>query len=130
MDGMYPVGDIYWRSNSGSGDEDRSKFVQYVDGREPEVHKICTFGEDGVTPKVHTTAQVDVSAGFVSEFSTNYLTEDGRRIPMFGRKSINGSVEWLGVTAPLRTNGIPWNDNILVPSPDLGAGGTATKSNW
>ena len=49
---------------------------------------------------------------------------------MFGRKSISGSVEWLIVSAPLRNNGPPWTDNMLVPSLAWGAGGTATNSNW
>ena len=49
---------------------------------------------------------------------------------MFGRKYTNGSVEWIGVTAPLRTDGPPWTDNILFPSLDWGASGTATNPNW
>ena len=49
---------------------------------------------------------------------------------MFRVNSINGSVQWLGVPAPLRTDGPPWTDNILVPSPAWGTGGTATNLNW
>ena len=49
---------------------------------------------------------------------------------MFGRKSINGSVDFLGVSAPLRTYAPPWIDNILVPSPAWGAGGTTIDPNW
>ena len=60
-----------------------------MDVREPQVREVWTFGEDGVTPEVHPTARVDVGAGFVGGFSTNYLTGDGRRIPMFGNKLIN-----------------------------------------
>ena len=101
-----------------------------MDGREPKAHEDWTFGEDGVTPGVHPTARFDIGAGFVSEFLTNYLTEDGIRIPMFGRKSINGIFEWLSVSAPLRTDVPPWTDNILVPGPAWGYGGTATNSNW
>ena len=48
-----------------------------MDVREPQVREVWTFGEDGVTPKVHPTARVDVGAGFVVKFATNYLTEDG-----------------------------------------------------
>ena len=53
------------------------------------------FGEVGVTPEVNPTAQVDVGNGFVGEFATNYLTEDGHKIPILGRKYINGGVKWL-----------------------------------
>ena len=49
---------------------------------------------------------------------------------MFEINPINRSVEWLGVPDPLRTDGPPWTDNILAPSPDLGTGGTAINTNW
>ena len=130
MAGREPVGAIRRSSNSVSGYEDRPKFIRCVDGRKPQVHEVWTFGEDGLIPKVHLTARVDVGTGIVDKFATNCLTEDWLRIPIFGRKSINGSVEWLGVPAPLRTDGPPCTDNILVPSPDWGAGGNATNPNW
>ena len=95
-----------------SGDEDKPKFILCVDGREPQIHKVWTFGEDGVTREVRQTAQVNVGAGFVVEFATNCLTPIWRNIPMFGVISINGSVQWLSVPAPLRTDGPPWTDNI------------------
>ena len=88
------------------------------------------MGEDGVTPEVHPPAQVDVGAGIVSDFVTHYLTENRRRVPMFVKKYINGSFEFLGAPAPLRTNETPWIDNVLVPSPSWGVGGTVEKSNW
>ena len=80
--------------------------------------------------EVHPTARVDVRARFVGEFSTNYLTPSWRRIPMFGVNSINGSIQWLGVPAPLRTDGPLCNDNILAHSPAWETGGTATNPNW
>ena len=49
---------------------------------------------------------------------------------MFVVNSINGSVQWLGVPDPLRTDGPPSADNILAPSPSWGTGGTATNPNW
>ena len=49
---------------------------------------------------------------------------------MFGVNSINGSVQWLVISAPLRTNGPPWTDNILAPSPACGTCGTDTNTNW
>ena len=88
-----------------------------MDGHEPQSHEVWTLGEDGVTPQVYPTARVDVSAGFIGEFVTFYLTENWRRIPMFRVNPINGSVQCLGFPATLRTNGLPWPDNILAPSP-------------
>ena len=117
MSGRDPVGAIRRHSNSINGDEYGPKFTRCVDRRDSQVHKVWTFGEDCITTEVHPTARVDVGAGFIGEFSTNYLIEDGRRIPMFGVNSINGSIQWLGVPYPLRTDGHPWADNMLIPSP-------------
>ena len=101
-----------------------------MDGREPQIHKVWNFGEDIVTCEAHPTARVDVGAGFVGGFATNYLTPSWVRIPMFEVNSINGSVQWLGVPDPLRTDGLPWTDNILSPSPALGTGSTDNNTNW
>ena len=44
------------------------------------------------------------------------MTEERRRVIIFGRISINVSVEWIDVTIPFYdTAGVPWIDNILVP---------------
>ena len=76
------------------------------------------------------TSQVDTDAGLVGEFSTNYFTLSWHRVPMFGVNSIIRSVQWLGVPAPLRTDGPPWNDNILAPIPAWVTGGTSTNTKW
>ena len=83
MDVWEPVGDNLWRSNSGCGDEDWPEFIWCVDVREPQFHEVWTLGEDSVTPECHPTERVDIGAGFVGEFLTNYLTGYGFRIPMF-----------------------------------------------
>ena len=57
-----PVVSIDRPSDSGSGDEYGPKFIRCMDGREPHIHKVWTFGEDGVMCEVHPTAWVDVSA--------------------------------------------------------------------
>ena len=43
---------------------------------------------------------------------------------MYGRKQINGSVEWLDVPIFLQNDEPPQADNILCPSPCWGVGGT------
>ena len=105
MASQEPVGSISRPSNSGSGDEDGPEFIRCVDGRDPQIHEVRTFGEDGVMREVHPTARLDVGDGLVREFATDYLTEIWRRVPMFGINSINGSVQWLGVPDFLRTDG-------------------------
>ena len=124
------VGSIRRRSVSDSGDEDRPKFIQCEDGLEPQIHRAWTFDEDGVTREVHPRAQVHVGTGFVGEFAANHLTPSWLRIPMFGVNSIYGIVQWLGIPAPLSTDGPHCEYNILAPSPDWGTGGTATNPNW
>ena len=100
-----PVGSIRHTSVSGSGGAEGTEFIQYVDSREPQIHEVWDFVSDGITHEVHSTAQVDAGNLAVGEFSSDYLNESGRRILILGRISINGSVEWLGVTEFLRTNG-------------------------
>ena len=91
-----------------------------VDGRQPEIYEVCIFGEEGVTTKFHPTARVDVGAFFGEYFATGYITPTWCRVPMFGRKLINGSVEWLGFHSFLRENGPPWTLNLLYPYADWG----------
>ena len=71
MSGQDPVGAIRRRSDSGSGDKDGLEFIRCVDGRDPQIHEVWSFGEDGVTREVHLTARVDFGAGFVGKFVTN-----------------------------------------------------------
>ena len=92
MDRRETVGSIDRPSNSVSMDAERPNFILYVDVREPQIHEVWTFGEDGVTCEFHPTARVNVGAGVVGEFATDYLTESWCRIPMFVRTFINGSV--------------------------------------
>ena len=69
-----PVGSMRCRYNSGSGGEDRTNSIRCFYRRHPKIHEVWTYGEDGVTREVHPTARVDVGAGFVGEFDTDYLT--------------------------------------------------------
>ena len=48
---------------------------------------------------------------------------------MFGKNSINGSVEWLGVPDFLRTDGPAWTANILAPHPSWLGVGSRTNPN-
>ena len=127
---QYPVGPIHRPSSSGSGDEDGPNFIRCVDVQEPQIHEVWIFGEDGVTREVHPIAQVDVGAGFVIEFATDYLTPSWRRIPMFGVNSINGSFQWLGIPDFLSNYGPPWADNLLASGPTWGYSGITTNPNW
>ena len=92
------------QSNSGSGVKDGPKFIRCIDGGQPQIHDVWNFRDDGVTREVHTTAHVDVGTAYVGEFAINYLTPTWRRVSMFGRNYINGSVKWLGIPDFLRND--------------------------
>ena len=47
---------------------------------------------------------------------------------MYGRKYINGSVEWLGVLCFGRDDELPWTENILCPNLRWGYG--CNVENW
>ena len=124
-----PVGANRCHSHSGCGVADISKFIRCVDGREPEVNEVWILGEDGVTPEVHPTAQVDIDAGVVCKFATNYLNENGFETSIFCKKIMNGSFEFISIPDPLRTKVTYWINNLLVPIPAWGVGGTVTNFN-
>ena len=88
---------IFRPSNSGSGVTEGVEFIWCVYGREPKIHEIWCLGSDSVTREVHPTAKIDVGAGTVGKFTTNYLAENGCRIPIIGQLSIKGSVKLFGI---------------------------------
>ena len=110
-----PVGVIRQPSNSGSGADVRLEFIRCVGSREPQIHELWIFAEDGITREVHPFAWIDVGNFSRDCFRTTYATEIGHRVSIYGRKWINGSFEWLGVPAPSCDTGVTWTENILVP---------------
>ena len=125
-----PVASMCRLANYGSGGKYGLEFIRCVDRRQPKIHEVWTYGEDGVTPKVHPTARVDVSALVRECFATNYLNPTCCRIPMFGRNYINGTVEWLGIPNFPRNDGPPWTLNFLAPYANWGDRGSSTSPNW
>ena len=110
-----PFGVILQPSISGSRDEDGLEFIRCVGGRDPQIHKLWSYAKDGITRKVHALTRI-----YFGDFSgdcscANYAAEIGLRVFIYGRKSINGSFEWLGVPAPSCDIGVTWTENILVP---------------
>ena len=94
------------------------------------MHEVWDFSSDGIMCEVHPTARVDVGAGVVGEFSSDYHTESGRRVPIIGQISINGSVEHLGIPDFHRTGGPFWAANILATHSSWEGGVTNTNQNW
>ena len=77
-------------SDSGSGGTKDVNFIQYIDGRDPQIQKRWCLGSDGVTCKTHLAAQIEVGSGTVGQFTINELDENGKNY-------INGSVVLLGI---------------------------------
>ena len=116
------VGVIRQPSSSGSGGEDGLEFICCVGGQEPQIHKLWSFSKDGITRKVHPFGRIDVGNFSGDCFHTAYTTEIGRRVFVYGQKSINGSIEWIGVPDPSCGTGVAWTENILVPNSRSGDG--------
>ena len=89
-----PMGSICLTSNPGSGGTKDNEFVRCVNGQENQIHELWCLGLENITYKVHPTARVEVGAVTVGYFMTNYLSENGYRIPIFRQLSINGNIQF------------------------------------
>ena len=67
---------------------------------------------DEIIREVNPTSRVEVIAGTVGEFVTNYLAENGRIIQIIGQLSINDSVQFLDVPAQAWGDGFPFLCNL------------------
>ena len=115
-----PVGVIRQPSSSGSGVKYGLEFIRCVGGREPQIHKLWSFAKDGITREVHSFEWIDVGNFRGDCFHTAYPTEIGLGAFIYGQKSMNGSIEWLGIPATSCGTGVAWTENILVPNPRWG----------
>ena len=113
---LRPIGSIRLHSNSGIRGTLDTKLIRCVDVRETQIHKLWCLGMDNVTCKIHLTAQVEVGAGTVGDFTTNYLGENGRRILITRQLSINGSVQFLGIPNFVRGIGFSFIENLQDPT--------------
>ena len=48
-------------------------FSNVLQGRDPQFHKLWCIGLDNIFHEVHMTAQLEVGAGIMGGFMTNYL---------------------------------------------------------
>ena len=74
---------------------------------------------------------MEVAAGNVGKLLANYLDENGRRIPILGKISINGSVKLLGIPDFIRNSGPLFVENLQSPTVPSGWGNADTSNqNW
>ena len=80
------VGAIRQPFNSVSGSDDGLEFIRCVGGRQPQIHEVWNFGDDGITHEFHFFVPVHIGDFSGDCFGTNYLAENGQRLPMYGLK--------------------------------------------
>ena len=74
------------------GGEDGIDFVRCVDGQEPQTHELWSFAKDGINRKVHPFGLVGVGNLSGDCFQNHYMTEEARRVTIFGQRSNNAIV--------------------------------------
>ena len=126
-----PMGSTCRLSDFGSGGTLDTKSIRCVDGEDPQIYKLLCLGLENSTLKVNPKAQIEVGAGTVGDFTTNYLAENRRRIPIIGKISINGNVQFLGIPDFVRGSGLPFIDKIQAPTVTTGWGHSDNyNKNW
>ena len=85
------MGYIRRPSNPGSGSTKDTDFIKFVHSREPQIHEVWSLGLDRIILKVPPTAQLEVPAGTIGDFLTDYLSENGNRIQIIRQLSINNA---------------------------------------
>ena len=88
------MGSMHRPSDPGSGSTGATDLLQCINGQEPHIHELWCLGLDKIIHKVHPTARVEVIAGTVREFVTDYLAKNGLRIQIIGQLSVNNSVQF------------------------------------
>ena len=92
-------------------------YIRCIEGREPEVFELWAFDEDRIR-EIHLCARFQISNYFVGEtFYSHFFNAREIRIPFLGRRSVNGSVQWLDVPRPFietRNLTATWTENTLV----------------
>ena len=106
-----PIRVIHRPSDSDSRGTDPTAFIQCINGRDPQIHKLWWLGLDRICRVVHPTARAEVPARTIREFVTNYLAENGRQILIIRQLSVNWSVQFLTGSSPRR---IPFLHAILL----------------
>ena len=106
------MGDICRTSNSGSRGPDNGAFIQCVNHQEPQIHKLWCWDIGRICREVHPTVRVDILAETVKEFVTKYSSKNGGRNQIIGKLSINGSVQFIGLSE-IWGNGLTYIPNLL-----------------
>ena len=126
-----PMGSIRQPLNPGISSTKDTAYIQCVDGRESQIHKLWCLGLDNITREVHPTAQVEVVAGLVEDFTTNYLARKRRIILIIYQLYINGGVQFLGIPDFFGRSGLSFLLNLQAPAePTCWINGETSNQKW
>ena len=117
-----PMGSIRQPLNPSSGSTKETAFIQCIDGQDPHIHVLWCLGLDKTSREVLPAEQVEVIAGTVGEFVTNYPSENGCRIQIIGQISVKDSVQFLGVPGHGGGSGLKFIYNLQSPVEATGRG--------
>ena len=87
------MGGIRQPYNYSSRYPDPGAFIQCVDGRDPMIHELWGHENDSICRKVQPTACIEIPAGTVGEFITEYLSENRLQNQIIGELSTKGIVQ-------------------------------------
>ena len=73
--------DIGRPSNSGNRCQENGSFIQCVNNREPQIHKLRCHGIDSICREVNPYAHIEIPDGTVGEFVTDYVSENSPTVP-------------------------------------------------
>ena len=64
------MGNIHRPSSSGGRGPDTGAFIQFVDGREPQIHELWCHVIGGICHKVHLYERIEILYGTFGKFVT------------------------------------------------------------
>ena len=97
--------------NSGGGGPDTSTFINCVNGRNTQIHKLWCWDIDGICREVHPKERVEILSGTVGEFVTEYIRENGLHNHIIRELPINGIVQFIGLYQ-IWGSGLPYIVNL------------------
>ena len=100
------MGTICRTLDSGRRGTEATAFIQYINGKEPQIHELWCLGLERIICEVHATLRVEVTVENVGEFVTNYLAENGCRIYIIRQLSAYNIVQLLGLFDKTWGNGL------------------------
>ena len=79
------------------GGEGSVWFTRCIKGQEPDICELWNFADDRIC-EVHPFARVQISNDFIGEtIHTHFFNANEVQIPLLGRRSVNGIVQWLDI---------------------------------